>query len=94
MKVTIELSEKNEGTQAPFWLIIDPKQMMKPEPYELAMGMVHGLFFDREEAEHELRLNKHRYSSRAVVWCCAAKRGSQWFSACSEARRKLKDVKN
>ena len=54
MKITIEVSEKNEGTSAPYWLILDPKQNM-PCSVGVLGGQIVGPFFSREEAENELQ---------------------------------------
>lgn len=93
MKVTIELSDDREGTSSPFWLIIDPHQMMRPDSAEVAMGMVHGLWFSREEAEEHLKAKRHRYSDRAVVWCLSGHAGVQWDRAVREAEKGMKEVK-
>ena len=87
MKVVIDLSEQNEGTEAPFWVIIDPSQMMKPDDTSVAMRMVHGIWFSREEANEHLMLCRHRYSSRAVVWCMSGHASMQWRNAVREARK-------
>ena len=69
MEITLNVSEDAEGTAAPWWLIVDPKQMMKPDAAAVVMGMITGPFFSREEAEDVLKARRHHYSDRAVVWC-------------------------
>jgi len=68
MLITIERSAENEATAYPYWLIIDPRQMMAPSVDAVA-GMVVGPFFSRQEAEDELTGCPHRYSKRARVYC-------------------------
>lgn len=87
MKVTIELSDNREGTMAPFWMIIDPKQMMKPDDAEVAMSMVFGPWFSREDAEDHLKTCHYRYSKRAVVWCMSGHTSMQWRNAVRDAQK-------
>lgn len=58
----------NESTSAPYWLIIDPRQMMSPDCYAVA-GMITGPFFCREDAQKQLDSRRYNYSKRAVVFC-------------------------
>lgn len=66
MKLVIERSERNEATSYPWWLIIDPEQMMRPSVDSVA-SMVTGPYFSREEAESVLKGAPHRFSQRARV---------------------------
>ncbi len=58
----------HECTSCPYWLIIDPKQMMSPDPHQVA-SMITGPFFSRESAESFLKHNDHRFSKKATVCC-------------------------
>lgn len=78
MKIELEVSEDNEYTSSPYWLIIDPKQMMKPDAALVAMGMITGPFFSRKEAQDHLDSRRYNYSNRAVVWCAGGTSGSQY----------------
>ena len=71
MKVTIEVSEENEGTAAPWWVIIDPEQNFNKDISGVRniAGMVIGPYFSREEANAELRDRSYYYSKNAVVYC-------------------------
>ena len=40
MEIKLNVSAETEGTDSPWWMIVDPKQMMKPIPSEVAMGMI------------------------------------------------------
>ena len=91
MEVKLDISTENEGTDSPWWMIIDPQQMMEPSPAEVAMGMITGPFFSREEAEDVLRARSHHYSHRAVVWCASGCYTRQYRKQWKEAE--LKDRK-
>ena len=87
MKIEIEVSEKNEATASPWWVIVDPKQMMKPDPYYVMMSMVTGPFFSREEAQRFLDAKRHRFTERAVVYCASGYDSYQYDQAYRKAER-------
>ena len=68
MKIEIEVSEKNEGTAFPYWLILDPVKNLDLNVGTLA-SMITGPFFSRKEAEIALAGRRYNYSKRAVVYC-------------------------
>jgi hypothetical protein len=88
MKIELDVSEDNELNRSAFWLIIDPCQMMKPNPANVAIGMVTGLFLSREEAEKELSSRRYDYGKNAVVWCSCSQSGTQYDKAYREALEK------
>lgn len=88
MKIELEISEKNEGTAAPYWLIIDPIQMMRPDLCMVAMRMITGPFFSREAAERQLKHRSYNYSKHAVVWCLSGYYSSEYFDAILMAQKK------
>ena len=59
-----------EGTAVPFWIVIDPTQMMKPDCYMVA-AMIKGVFFSRESAERWLKSNRHNLGKNPVVYCAS-----------------------
>lgn len=77
MKLTLEVSEDNECTSFPWWVIVDPQpdygrrilMGRDEERIHTAAAMVTGPFFSREEAEDELKATRYNYSKRAVVYC-------------------------
>ena len=71
MEIKIDVSMENEGTDSPWWVIVDPKQMMSPDPFMVMMSMVTGPFFSREEAALVLKSRRHHFSPRAVVYCAS-----------------------
>ena len=82
MKAEIEVSEKNEGTRSPYWLIIDPKQNFwtNNEGLHWIAGMITGLFFSREEAEDYLKRRRYNFSKNAKVYCHSGHHGEQYDS--------------
>lgn len=82
MKIELEVSEKNEATRSPWWLIIDPKQNFKTHDdgiYNIA-SMITGPFFSREEAQKFLDLTYYNFSKNAKVFChsgCYGQYGKQ-----------------
>lgn len=58
----------SEGTHAPYWLIIDPHQMMSPDVHDVA-SMIAGPFFCRRDAEEYLNIKRYNFSEKARVYC-------------------------
>ena len=73
----------NEFTDSPYWMILDPRQMMKPDVYHLA-GMVTGPFFSREEAQNHLSSRRYAFGKHAVVFCASG----YWSRRYKDAWRK------
>lgn len=73
MKIELEISDNNEATSSPYWLIIDPRQNFKKDDDGIVniVSMITGPFFSREEAEHVLYVRNHHYSKNASVYCCS-----------------------
>lgn len=82
--IQLEVSTDNEGTAAPYWLIIDPCQMMKPDAGSVSQ-MIDGPYFSRESAEAHLKARHYHYSPRAVVWCASGYWSKQYKDACRDA---------
>ena len=71
IKETIIKSD-NEGTMAPYWLIIDPELI----EWEISGDAIHqiasaitGPFFSRADAEGYLKACHYRFSEKAGVYC-------------------------
>lgn len=88
MKIEINISERNEGTAAPYWLILNPQQMMKPDCYILS-GMIKGLFFSREEATQYLQDHRYNFGKHAVVFCLSGNYGLEYRNAYEKAKKEL-----
>ncbi len=85
MKIEIEVSEENEGTDSPYWLILDPTQNMRCSVHSLA-SQITGPFFSRDAAEIYLQMRRYNYSDKAVVYCMSG----YWSSKYKEAIRREK----
>jgi len=70
MKIEIEVSDKNEGTASPWWIILDPQQNMRCDVHWLA-HQITGPFFSREEADLVFKQMRHHFSDRARVYCAS-----------------------
>ena len=84
MKIEIDVSEKNESTSSPWWVILDPKQNMACDIDYLA-SMITGPFFSREEAMLNLLQRSHHYSNRAKVYCLSGYNTYQYDDAYRKA---------
>lgn len=80
MKITLEVSEKNESSVAPWWVIIEPKQNMSLDIFQSA-SQVTGPFFSRESAQEFLTSARHDFSKRAVVFCMSGCYSKQYCDA-------------
>ena len=77
----------NEITDSPYWLIIDPSQMMKPDVGWVA-HMIEGPFFSREDAEHHMKEERpHAFSDHARVYCCSGYRSTKYKEFCKAIRK-------
>jgi hypothetical protein len=57
-----------EGTESPYWLILDPGQNMDCSIHRLA-SQITGPFFSREDARAHLEARRHAFGKRAHVYC-------------------------
>ncbi len=79
-RLVVDVSTANEATAYPYWMVIDPVQMMKPEHHSVA-SMFSGPFFSRDAAECHLTAKRHRYGKHAVVYCCSGHMSMAWRHA-------------
>jgi len=71
-KISLEVDlENNEGTDSPWWLIIDPKQNfdVNERGVHSIAGMITGPFFSRFSAQSHLDSRRHAFSKNAKVYC-------------------------
>jgi hypothetical protein len=68
----------NEGTEAPYWLILDPKQNMNCDIHNLAFQIT-GPYFSREDAENFLWSNSHTFGKNADVFCVSGCYSEKYF---------------
>jgi len=75
---SFELSNENEGTAYPYWVIIDVhSQLLSKKNYDIAASFVTGIFFSRESAEEYLKRKSHHFTKNAVVYCMSGY-GTDW----------------
>lgn len=86
MKIELHVSDENEATEAPYWLIIDPYKMDRTKSVHSIASAIFGPFFSRETAEKELDCNPHRYSAKARVYCHSGYSSAEYTAACKKAR--------
>jgi len=91
MKVKgFELSDKNESTKAPYWVIVDIwRNELDREEVDTAASFITGIFFSRESAERYLCKNSHRYSEDATVYCMSGY-DTDWGKLIDESKNKVK----
>ena len=89
MRIELEVSEKNEGTESPWWIIIDPRQNLETKReqalYNIAF-MITGPLFSRESAQNFLDRTSYNFSKQAKVYCHSGYYSEQYKSACRKAR--------
>lgn len=85
MKIELDVSEENEGTSYPWWMIVDPD--CAPTLYGIAIGGVTGPFFSRESAQEFLDKTRYNFSSSARVWCASGTYSREWVNACDKAKK-------
>jgi len=70
IKINVD-TENNEGTESPWWLIIDPKQNFNVSNQGLhnIAGMITGPFFSRSSAQAHLDGRRYNFSANAKVFC-------------------------
>jgi hypothetical protein len=87
---SIARSKDSEFTAYPFWLIINPKQMLKPDCHTVA-GMITGPFFSRESAQNHLETRRYAFGKNAVVYCCSGY-WSKDFCKVYDQSKKLNEI--
>jgi hypothetical protein len=100
MKIEVEVSEDNESTDSPWWILIDPhniREMMEgvaedgevPDEKRILTTIafsIEGPYFSRKEAEDYLKSRKYNYSGAARVWCHSGYRSEHYKNAIRQAR--------
>lgn len=64
MRIALNVSEANEGTDSPWWMIVSPRQILRPS-VESIVSCITGPFFSREEAEAQLNVRRYDYGKDA-----------------------------
>jgi len=92
MKIELEVSEDNEATDSPYWLILEPQQNMILSINMLA-GQITGPFFSRKSAQNFLDRTRYNFTSRALVYCCSGYNSQQYKEAIREGLLKCSTQK-
>lgn len=82
-KNTIKVSDKNESTRSPFWIIIDPDKNLHlgSEGIHNIAAMITGVWFSRESAEEFLNRTRYNFSKHAAVYCHSGCYSDEWEEA-------------
>ncbi|HEG43770.1 MAG TPA: hypothetical protein ENH94_06970 [Phycisphaerales bacterium] len=93
MKIELEISEKNEGTNSPWWMIVNPWRSLgfNETAIQNIASMITGPFFSRAEAQQELDKRRSEYGKHAVVFCSSGYNASQYREAIRKAMIKKKN---
>ena len=79
------LSDKNEGTEAPYWVIINNwSQLLSEKDYDRTASFITGVFFSRESAEEYLQAHRYNFSEHAVIYCMSGY-GTDWGKLVKES---------
>ena len=90
MKITIDVSDKNEATESPWWMIIDPRQNFGIDDQAIhdIASMITGPFFSRGEAQSFLEATRYNFGKNPRVFCASGYYSKQY----KEAWRRARDI--
>ena len=93
MQIELEVSEECEGTRAPWWMIVDPRQNFRTDnnAVHAVASMIRGPFFSRAEAESVLKARRYNFGKGAVVYCASGCDTVQYRLKTDAANNKRKD---
>ena len=92
MKIHLEISEENDSTSYPWWVILFPVWATRKRLSSADVSnAVEGPFFSREEAQKELNSRRHYYGKQAVVWCLSGCNTIKYRRAIDEAEKERED---
>jgi hypothetical protein len=80
----------NEGTDSPWWIIIDPRQNKRNTVSEIATS-IDGPFFNRKDADEYLESRRYDYGPNAKVFCksgYSSKKYSNFYKAIKRSKGK------
>lgn len=85
----MKISDKNEGTSYPFWIIIDPHQNFSKGSQGLhnIAGMITGVWFSRETAEEYLKNHRYNFGEGARVYCHSGCYSGDWIELNKELKK-------
>lgn len=84
----MKISNKNEGTSYPFWIIIDPHQNFSKGNQGLhnIAGMITGVWFSRAAAEEFLNRTRYNFSDNARVFCHSGCYSQDWIELTNQLK--------
>ena len=85
----MKISDKNESTAYPFWIIIDPRQNFHTGNQGLhnIAGMTTGVWFSRESAEEYLKNHRYNFGENARVYCHSGYYSQEWVELPKELKK-------
>jgi hypothetical protein len=92
IEIEIEISQENEGTSMPWWVIIDPRQNFETGNQGLhnIADMITGPFFSRHSAEKFLRQTRYNFGKTAAVYCLSGCYSYEYSNAIKDAEKKMR----
>jgi hypothetical protein len=95
MRITIEVSEENECTRAPWWMIINPKQNMRTgsDGVHAIASMITGPFFSRGSAQSYLDSRRHNFGKGATVYCASGHANDDYCRQIGDAEKAKREAK-
>ena len=77
------IRDNRTATSYPFWVIVDPRQIMRGGDIHANASCVTGVWLSREEAQRHLDACRHRFSDRAVVFTMSGWQSNDWRRICA-----------
>ena len=75
-----------EGTESPWWMVIDPRQMFRLDVHSVN-SMITGPFFSREDAAEYLNRRRYAFSKHARVYCASGYWSNKYKNLCRELKK-------
>jgi hypothetical protein len=82
---TLKIAEC-EGTESPWWVIVDPSQNMRKDVH-VSAGQITGPFFSREDAQEHFKARRYNFSDKACVYCMSGYWSKKYKNLCRELRK-------
>ena len=99
-----EIKERDvRATRSPYWLVIDPENLIKKKDAFCECGChgiyydefhfsslgIHGVFMSQEEAVQYMEIEKYTLSKESFIICASGKPGTVYDQMCQEVRHGL-----
>jgi hypothetical protein len=73
-------------TNSPFWIIVEPKQILKKDAEQIA-SCVTGIFFSRESAQQYLDAHCYNFADNTIVYGCAGHHNDEYWQAIKNGKK-------